>query len=217
MRFSIKTNLYGRWGANIELSEYDAIPPIDNIAFDARPLSLNPEVEAAALTLLFGRFSGGEMSFAHKVGPNTAKAIQRFLEPTISFVDPIEYYPKPLPLGEASTVVSESFADIAGESAFISLRTDQYNGAIKNHTSIAVASNSFTLKQTPVDLQPALASAMLFADDLEVGSFLVPQGSIKNFEEVKKLLSAVRINLELIDDSMGLPANRGHVVKPLRA
>ena len=201
MRFNIKTNLYGRWGANVVLSEYDAIPPIGNIAFDARPLSLNPEVEAAALTLLFGRFSGGDLEFAHKIGPNTAKAIQRYLEPTISFVTPIEYYPKPLPLGEATTIVSESLADVSADSAFVSLRTDQYNGAVKNHTSIAVASNSFTLKQSPVDLRPALASAMLFAEDLEVGRFLVPQGSIENFEDVQKLLSAVRINLELIENS----------------
>ena len=201
MRFNIKTNLYGRWGANVVLSEYDAIPPIGNIAFDARPLSLNPEVEAAALTLLFGRFSGGDLEFAHKIGPNTAKAIQRYLEPTISFVTPIEYYPKPLPLGEATTIVSESLADVSADSAFVSLPTDQYNGAVKNHTSIAVASNSFTLKQSPVDLRPALASAMLFAEDLEVGRFLVPQGSIENFEDVQKLLSAVRINLELIENS----------------
>ena len=72
MRFSIKSNLYGRWGVHVELSEYDAVPPVQNIAYEASPLKLNPEVEAAALTLLFGRFSGGEMEFAHKVGPNTA-------------------------------------------------------------------------------------------------------------------------------------------------
>lgn len=201
MRFNIKSNLYGRWGITTGLSEYDAIPPVDNIAFEGRPLSLNPEVEAVALTLLFGRFSGGEMEFAHKVGPNTAKAIQRYLEPTISFVAPIEYYPKPLPLGNQSIVVSESLADVSQNGAFISLQTDRYNGAIKSHTSIVVASNSFSLKQTPADLRPALASALLFAEDLEVERFLVPQGSIDNFDEVQKLLSAVRINLEHSNDS----------------
>ncbi|MFH0413084.1 hypothetical protein ACG98H_13645 [Corynebacterium sp. L4756] len=78
------------------------------MAFEATPFKINPEVEAVALTLLFGRFSGGEMEFAHKVGPNTAKAIQRYLEPTMGFITPIEYYPKPLPLGTETIRVDES-------------------------------------------------------------------------------------------------------------
>ena len=195
MRFSIKSNLYGRWGIRAELSEYDAIPPIQNIAYEASPLKINPEVEAAAITLLFGRFSGGELEFPHKVGPNTAKAIQRYVEPTIGFVTPIEYYPKPLPLGTMKTTVRESNTTDLPENAFISLRSDQFNGALKTQRSMAVANNSFVLKSNVNDIRPALASAMLFAEDLEVESFVVPEGTIPNFEEVQRLLSAVRINL----------------------
>lgn len=195
MRFSIKSNLYGRWGIHAELSEYDAVPPVLNIAYEATPLKLNPEVEAAAITLLFGRFSGGEMEFAHKVGPNTAKAIQRYLEPTIGFISPIEYYPKALPLGSQQTVVKEDDAFNPDGSAFISLRSDQFNGAIKSQRAMAVASNSFVLKQDADDIRPALASAMLFAEDLEVETFVVPESTIPNFEEIRRLLSAVRINL----------------------
>lgn len=195
MRFSVKTNLYGRWGIHAELSEYDAIPPTDNIAFDAMPLKLNPEVEAAAITLLFGRFSGGEMQFAHKVGPNTAKAVQRYLEPTIGFISPIEYYPKPLPLGTAETMVSECFSFDTAGSRFVSLRSDKFNGSIKSHVSIAVANNSFVLKRTDQDIVPSLACAMLFAEDLEIETLRIDSGAIPNFNEVEKLLSAVRLNL----------------------
>ncbi|MFH0411412.1 hypothetical protein ACG98H_04780 [Corynebacterium sp. L4756] len=195
MRFSIKSNLYGRWGIHAELSEYDAVPPVLNVAYEATPLKLNPEVEAAALTLLFGRFSGGEMEFAHKVGPNTAKAIQRYLEPTIGFISPIEYYPKALPLGGMETLVKEEDAFQSDGSAFISLRSDQFNGAVKSQRAMAVANNSFVLKQDADDIRPALASAMLFAEDLEVETFVVSQNAIINFEEVRRLLSAVRINL----------------------
>ena len=201
MRFSIKSNLYGRWGIRAELSEYDAIPPIQNIAYEASPLKINPEVEAAAITLLFGRFSGGELEFAHKVGPNTAKAIQRYVEPTIGFVTPIEYYPKPLPLGTMETTVREGNATELQESTFSSLRSDQYNGALKTQRSMAVANNSFLLKSNVNDIRPALASAMLFAEDLEVESFVVPEGTISNFEEVQRLLSAVRINLSTMVQS----------------
>lgn len=195
MRFSTKSNLYGRWGVHVELSEYDAVPPVQNIAYEASPLKLNPEVEAAALTLLFGRFSGGEMEFSHKVGPNTAKAIQRYLEPTIGFVSPIEYYPKALPLGGMDTLVCENGALQPTGSEFNSLRSDQFNGAIKSQRAIAVANNSFVLKQSSDDIRPALASAMLFAEDLEVETFVVQSGTIPNFDEVQSLLSAVRINL----------------------
>lgn len=198
MRFSVKSNLYGRWGIHVELGEYDAVPPTNNVAFEATPFKINPEVEAVALTLLFGRFSGGEMEFAHKVGPNTAKAIQRYLEPTMGFITPIEYYPKPLPLGTETIRVDESSDFSIGESSFMSLRADHFNGAIKTHTSMAVANNSFTLKQDKLDIRPTLACALLFAEDLEASCFEVPNHSIANFDQVQKLLSAARINLEQV-------------------
>ena len=50
-------------------------------------------------------------------------------------------------------------------------------------------------KKNESDYLPALAAAMLFVDDLEAESFVVPKDSISNFEQVRELLSAVRLGL----------------------
>ena len=195
MQFSTISNLYGRWGIVAERSEYDATPPTYNLAFDAKPTAINAEVEAAALTLLFGSYSGGEMAFAHKLGPNTAVAIQRYLEPTKVFPTPVEYYPKALPLHSGSVDVWDAPDISIRENRFISLRSDMANGSLNMHSALAISNNSFVFKQHDNDYLPALAAAMLFTDDLEAEAFTVPAGSISNFDEVRELLSAVRLGL----------------------
>lgn len=195
MQFSTVTNLYGRWGISVERSEYDATPPTYNFALDAKPTTINGEVEAAALTLLFGRYSGGEMAFAHKLGPNTAAAVQRYLAPTKVFPTPVEYYPKALPLHTGTVDVWDSPDISVRENRFISLRSDLANGSLNMHSALAIANNSFVFKRDENDYLPALAAAVLFTDDLEAEAFTVPRGAISNFNEVRELLSAVRIGL----------------------
>ena len=195
MQFSTVSNLYGRWGIIVQRSEYDAFPPTDNLAFDAKPTKINPEVEAAALTLLFGRYSGGDLVFAHKLGPNTAVAIQRYLAPTKIFPTPIEYYPKALPLHKGGVDVWDTSDIVVRQNAFMSVRSDVANGALNLHSALAISNNSFVFKKNESDYLPALAAAMLFVDDLEAEAFVVPRDSIANFEQVRELLSAVRLGL----------------------
>lgn len=195
MQFKSKTSLYGRWGIEAERSEYDALPSSSTLFFDAEPASLNPDVEAIALTLLFGRYSGGEMRFTRKVSPATAVAIQRYLQPVRVFPEPIEYAPRGLPTHLGNIEVWEHTEVAPAENQFISMRSDAANGALNLHSVLAISNNSFLFKQNVSDHLPALASALLFADDLAAGTFSVPSNTISDFDDVRGLLAAVRIEL----------------------
>lgn len=196
MKFIRITNSSGQFTISIERSEYDGVPKVSELTLDHAPLYKNPEREAVACALLFGSYCGGEFEFVQRVGPNTSAEIRRFFSPIEVSIAPMEYYPKALPIGRNSVVLGNSVDEYSTFSV-VDLPSDKFNGAVRGHHSMAVASNSFMLKRSPNDIRPSLAVAVLFAEDFDIDSIAVGDDvNTEEFEKCRSLLSAVRLGLK---------------------
>lgn len=195
MKFLNGINSSGQYSITFERSEYDAFPPVTELTLDARPEFQNPEREAVASVLLFGKFCGGDFQFSQNVGPATASAIRRFCFPLDVSVAPLEYYPKPLPIGTKSIVLSETLM-LGNKAQIVNLPSDKFNGGFRSHDSLVVASNSFMLKKDLNDFLPSLGIAVLFAEDFEVDEIIVKENvGDTEFERCRALLSVIRLGL----------------------
>lgn len=151
-------------GYTVELSEYDAEPPARAWLIDEFPDTVNPELEAMALYLIFGRWCGGEFTVPRKMGPNTAGAIARDSVAEM-FCSPIEFYPKALPSGTNQINLTEDVAK-AGRKTLVNVPSSDWNGSIRSTDAVVVASNSNVFKLDESDIRPLVAIGLLFADTL---------------------------------------------------
>ena len=145
MRISRSRNKHRQIAYTVELSEYDAEPPTRTWLVDDLPEQINPELEAVALYLVFGRWCGGEFKVPQKMGPNTAAAISRHAAMDF-FPEPLEYYPKPIFRGTRTIHVSTSLEN-AGSHELISLAGSEWNGSLKSTRAMIVSSNSSVFDQ----------------------------------------------------------------------
>ena len=172
-----------------ELSEYDAEPPTRTWILADLPDKINPELEAVALYLLFGRWCGGELTVPQKMGPNTASAISRHAGFDI-FPNPIEYYPKPLLRGSQSITVTRNLNKIAPQTLVV-LESANWNGSLKSTSSLAIATNS-NLFGTGGMIAPAL----LLGEELDMAELVVDEDYDEGLRETAELLRQVGIALK---------------------
>lgn len=198
MKFTRVTNNSGQFTLTVERDGYDAFPPVMEFTADHAPKFKNPEREAIASTLLFGPWVGGEFEYVQKIGPNTVAEIRRFCEPLNVSCQPMEYYPKHLPQGNERATLSNELG-VQASRYIVDLPSDKYNGAIRTHHALAVATNSFMLKQHSADMRPSLAVAVLFAEDFNVDTLVVNAGLDQaELQRYQALLSAARLGLEVV-------------------
>ena len=146
MKITWKGTLSGQVGFHAELQEYDAVPPVESLLLDHAPVTMNPEREAVAAYLAFGHWSSGDLQLPHRLGPNTAAAIERDMRHVAVRPSPIEYYPKPLELGIRDVHVGFDASYVRDDVAAIAvLPGSGWTGSVRTLHSIAVASNAFTL------------------------------------------------------------------------
>lgn len=180
----------------VSLSEYDAEPPVRALQIDEAPNTVNPEIEAMALYLIFGSWCGGEFHVAQKVGPNTASTMAE--DSTVDFfVSPLEYYPKKLPQGTKNIRVSDSFADF-GKNTFLSLSSSDWNGSVRSTDALAVATNAMMFMKSKSDYEPILGLALLYAETMSADTLEVPRSwfDTSTFTRLQSLLGAVRVGLK---------------------
>lgn len=205
MKVSWSSTHDNRIGFHTELHEYDAVPPVAALLIDHAPAMINAEREAVASYLAFGHWVSGDLQLAHKVGPNTASAIER----DMSFVDvrpsPLEYYPKPLPTGSRRVSVDFDGSGVSSSGPFISvLPASRWNGALRSHNGIALGSNAFVFDAAAsgghVAIRCRLAVAVLFAEDLLADTFVLRANDVdaREISRIRKLLAAVNIGLDLV-------------------
>lgn len=178
---------------SVELSEYDATPPATAFTVDGFPRSLNANREAIALYLIFGHWAGEEFETPFPFSPHVAEAMIRDFRPARLLPRPIEYYPKGLPIG-SKLIECESGRPSHKINTFTDLGADQWNGSVRSHSSLSVATNSFVFKRHEEDIRPMLGSAVLFsenlgADILQVSTRLEPE----KLERLTQLLASVRL------------------------
>lgn len=181
---------------SVELSEYDANPPVPQLLLDDLPLKLNPELEAISLYLIFGPWCGGEFVTPAKMGPNTAATISSDAIPDF-FCGPIEYYPKALPLGVTTVRVTDTLRRIDECNTISCLDSTQWNGSIRSLGSLAVASNYRSFMRYAGDPRPLIGVALLFAEEMNANTLVFPKGTFEasEFKRYLKLLQAVRMEL----------------------
>lgn len=197
MKFTRVTNNSGQFTLIVERDGYDAFPPVMEFTADHAPKFKNPEREAIASTLLFGPWVGGEFEYVQKIGPNTVAEIRRFCEPLNVSCQPMEFYPKPLPLGHETAELSNEPGSHTSR-FIIDLPSDKYNGAVRTHHGLAVATNSFMLKQTENDFRPSLGVAVLFAEDFDVDTIVLRSSvELGLLTRYQALLSACRLGIKV--------------------
>ncbi len=182
-------------GYTVELSEYDAEPPARAWLIDEAPDAINPELEAMALYLIFGRWCGGEFEVPKKMGPNTATAIAHDAI-TEMFCSPIEFYPKALPLSNGCLSVT-SRLDCAASQTLISLPSSSWNGSVRSTNSLVVASNSDVFQLGEDDFRPVTALSLIFAETLNADEIRLVDTDRDGDElnRLQALLGQVRVGL----------------------
>ena len=193
MRISKSRNKHQQVAYTVELSEYDAEPPTRTWLLDDLPGKINPELEAVALYLIFGRWCGGEFSTPQKMGPNTAAAIRRHARMDF-FPNPIEFYPKQIFRGARSV---SFFTDLAHleEGALVSLSGAEWSGSIKSPSSLVISSNTATFAAGTLDGTPSLAVPVLLAEEVNAAEVLVKDERVNIDDDVTDLVRQVGLKL----------------------
>lgn len=203
---------HGTVGFHVVPEDYDGTPSIANFWLDVRPKSIHWDRQAVAAFLIYGRAFGGPVTMPHKFSPAVSNAIKSLSIPVQLDLQPIEYYPKAIPIGErrlhvfADTPVPQTLLDPHDQSsAFLEvLRSDKASGAIRRLNGISVASNAW-LHSSGRNLQswyPYIAIACLFAEDLDVSTIVLPSSvdtSSPLWSKLCDLLSTARLGLEIED------------------
>lgn len=201
MRITWKSTHYGQVGLHAELDEYDATPPVDALLMDHAPMLKNPEREGIAAYLAFGRWVSGDLALPHKIGPNTAAAIERDLELVHVRPRPIEYYPKPLEIGVREVSVHFEHAGDSCGSSITVLPASRWSGSIRGLQSVSVASNAIafddSLSGSFRSVRARLAIAVLFAADVSANTLVVRGDLIAGTERhrIEALLLSTRLGV----------------------
>lgn len=205
MKITWKGTHSGQVGFHTELFEYDAVPPVESLLLDHAPATTNLEREAVAAYLAFGHWTSGDLQLAHRLGPNTASAIERDMQFVTVRPSPVEYYPKPLELGVREVYVGfdESFVRNDPPSIAV-LPASQWNGSLRALHSIATGSNAFALDAAASASYPSirarLSVAVLLAGDLSADSLVISANGLPEFEKyrLRELLLAVRLGVRFV-------------------
>lgn len=203
MKITWKSTNYGQIGFHTELQEYDAVPPAESLLLDHAPASMNPEREAIAAYLAFGHWTSGDLQLPHRLGPNTAAAIEHDMRHVAVRPSPVEYYPKPLEFGLREVHVGFDADAVRNDVSSIAvLPASEWSGALRGLKSLAIASNAFVFdiaasKDTTQGIRSRLAVAVLFAGDLSADTLVVNANGVPEAERERltALLLAVRLGI----------------------
>ncbi|MBO1031882.1 hypothetical protein IPV09_11105 [Tessaracoccus sp. SD287] len=206
MKITWKSTNYGQIGFHAELHEYDAVPPVDAMLVDKAPATTNLEREAIAAYLTWGHWVSGDLHLPHRLGPNTAAAIEADMSEVAVRPSPIEYYPKPLEVGLREVRVGFDETFIGRDPSIAVLPVSEWTGSMRGLQSVAVASNAFTLdfiasKSYP-SIRARLAVAVLFAGDVSADVLAVhcpARLPSSEKDRLTKLLLAARLGVRFVE------------------
>jgi hypothetical protein len=187
-----------QYSLSVELHEYDAAPPVNQLLLDRRPRIRQNDRDAIAAYLAFGAWASAGFSLPAKISPATAEAIRADSRASGGLIaEPIEYYPKALPIGSSSVALTRAIGPTFSERPELALlQADTWNGAVATTRSLALGSNAFVL-DGDASVRAHLAVAVLFAADLDADSFVLDGWRVPEREEerLRSLLSAVRLGV----------------------
>ena len=190
-----------RTGYEAVLSEYDSLPPSSKIIVDELPEKIDPNREAIALYLVFGKWVGSDFEVPQWMSPHTGETIARAASPITVNPTPFEYYPKGLPTGNRELFCTDS-VEFANEQTAVSVLPAHYwSGALRGFDSLMISSNAFTFQESAEDVAPLVGIAVLFAEDLNADSICIRAGLTESEESrIAELLSSVRLGFKVIKE-----------------
>lgn len=177
--------------------EYDAAPPVASLLLDHQPQALHPDRVALAAHLAFGRSTSGVLELPTPCSPAMAAAIRRDSDGVVDAVQPVELYPKGLPAGSVTAHLTDTLDGFSDprRAGIAVLPSHAFNGALRTLTSVAVASNAFLLARDEHDARPALAVAVLLAEDAAVDALVLDVPEDEETARLAALLGAARLGL----------------------
>lgn len=203
--------LDGQAGFFVEPGDYDGTPDIPNLWMDTAPRVRHWDRQAIAAYLIFGRKFGGPVTMPHKFSPAVSNAMKAISAPVQLDLQPIEYYPKALPIGERSLLLvrespvpQELIQPNNQEMCYLEvLPSDKASGAVRRINGLTIASNAWlhTSATGLASWYPYIALACLFAEDLDAGTIVIPEEFDRSSQEWKNLsclLGTARLGLETV-------------------
>ena len=206
------SELHGPVGFAVTPEDYDGTPKLSNLWIDAAPQVRHWDRQAIAAYLTFGKAFGGPVTMPHKFSPAVSNAIKSIALPVQLDLQPIEYYPKAIPIGERRLhiIVDEQIPDQLlkprdqSDSYIEILRSDKSSGSLRRINGVSVSSNAW-LHSSGTDLEswyPFIALACLFAEDLDAATVVLParvDTSSPSWLPLCNLLATARLGLEVAE------------------
>lgn len=187
-----------RSGYEVELSEYDSVPPSSKLLVDEFPEDIDPNREAVALYLIFRNWCGGEFTVPRWMSPHTGEVLAADASPVRLNPAPFEFYPKGLPIGTRTIECHDSMNGLKEDTIAV-LPAHLWSGAVRGYNSVAVSSNAFVFQQDEHDIAPLIGIAVLFADNLNADTIRVQEKiGAEHEREIAALLSSVRLGFEVV-------------------
>lgn len=204
--------LHGPAGFTVTPEDYDGTPRLFQLLMDVAPKVRHWDRQAVAAFLTFGKSFGGPVTMPHKFSPAVSNAIKAMALPVQLDLQPIEYYPKALPIGERRlhVIVDEQVpASLLSpqnqRDGFIEvLRSDLNNGALRRINGLTLGSNAW-VHSTGSALEswyPYIAVACLFAEDLDASTIVLPSEVDTDsplWLPLCNLLATARLGLEVVE------------------
>lgn len=191
-------NHLGQTGYEVELSEYDSLPPSRHLLTHGLPVNIDADREALALYLVFGPWCGGEFFVPKGMSPHTSATITRDSFPVPFQPQPIAFAPKALPSGNHPVHVSFDPSDSGKDHSITILPNHTWLGCLRSSQSLTLGSNAFVFQHEADDLLPLVGVCILYAESLNVDSLVLPTSfASEQLSRLSTLLSAVNIGLIL--------------------
>lgn len=188
----------GRTGYEVELSEYDSLPPTRHLLTHDLPIKIDADREAIALYLVFGPWCGGEFFVSEAMSPHTSSTITRDSFPVPVQPQPIAFAPKALPSGNRPVHISFDPSNSGKNNSITVLPNHTWLGCLRSPRSLTLGSNAFVFQQKSDDLLPLVGVCILYAEFLNVDSLVLPASfDPEQFSRLSTLLSAVNLGLIL--------------------
>lgn len=205
-----KSELDAQVGFVVEPGDYDGTPTISHFWMDTAPKIRHWDRQAIAAFLVFGSSFGGPVVMPHEFSPAVANAIKNLATPIQLDLQPIEYYPRALPVGERrlflirDTPIPDRLLNPTNQTeCYLEvLPSDKASGAIRRINGLSLASNAWLHHASPglESWYPYIAMACLFAEDLDAGTIVVPgdiDTSSQKWKDLSYLLATARLGLEI--------------------
>ena len=191
--------------------DYDAHPTIQVLNMDNIPRLVSSDRLAVSCILAFGYYASGALKLMSPVSAELAHAATSLLEPAAVVIPSIDYNPKAITYGSNVFKLSVADSDVQlnwngfGSAREFELRMTPidatYTSSFSDETFTIPTNAGLIVPQYAgweERLLPFVAQAVLLAEDLDVGTIVLPTGTVRSpkLSKVAALLETCGLQLK---------------------